>query len=75
MNTNVKTENLFVQNNSKKIEKLMYDLEEYEMKGSYGGSLNLKEIRLTIKVMMMEIRRQNDIISNLQKQLKEVPSS
>lgn len=70
--------NAWLDVNYKKLNILMKHIEEYRLKGSYGGSLNLTEILMMLKGAITEINRldiqtntQNNVIKDLQNELKE----
>ena len=60
--------NLWLMTYSKKLENSLNMLEEYHMKGSYGGNLNLVEIMTLLSTAKNEIIRlqiENDNYKNL----------
>ena len=64
--------------NFKKINLMLRSLEEYRLKGSYGGNLNLEEISNVIKSLKMEVQKldsqvmlQKEMVEGLQKELAE----
>ena len=70
--------NAWLNVNFKKINLMLRDLEEYRLRGSYGGSLNLLDISNVIKGLKVEVQKldsqvmlQQEIIEKLQKELKE----
>jgi len=63
-------QNLYLQVHSKRIEKMLYDLESFKMQGGYGGSLNLAEIQMIIRGLCNEIAKQRSEINDLQLKLQ-----
>lgn len=54
--------NQWVRENQSLVYRLLRDIEEHDMRGSYGGELDLRQIRLIIEAMFKEINRLQDNI-------------
>lgn len=58
--------------NSNRISKLLRELEIYDLKGSYGGELNLKEVIRIIKGSKEEIEILSRKVEKLEINVKEL---
>ena len=68
--------NVFLNTFGKRIEKLMFDLETYRLKGSYGGNINLAEAIGMYKACLKEIndlqKQNNELVKALDHKESEI---